>query len=134
MRFSSPSFFHPPMASSEISRTKRCASARACVDRVCGGQGTGRGRDHCNMDMAGNAMAPGDISEKVSTRSQELSDPRNRNHKSLAIGNHNFDIASFSSGCRKRSGHFLVTFSDASVTFFITFLPNSFCRTPFAAG
>ena len=54
------------------------------------------------------------------------------------------------SGCRKRSGakgvrsllfrfrdafgHFSVTFSDASVTFFVTFLPNSFCRTPFAAG
>ena len=52
------------------------------------------------------------------------------------------------SGCRKRSaakgvrslffrfrdafGHFSVTFSDASVTFFVTFLPNSFCRTPFA--
>ena len=31
-------------------------------------------------------------------------------------------------------GHFLVTFSDASVTFFVTVLPNSFCRTPFAAG
>ena len=31
-------------------------------------------------------------------------------------------------------GHFSVTFSDASVTFFVTFLPNSFCRTPFAAG
>ena len=27
-----------------------------------------------------------------------------------------------------------VTFSDASVTFFVTFLPNSFCWTPFAAG
>ena len=26
----------------------------------------------------------------------ELSDPRNRNHKSLAIGNRNFEIASFS--------------------------------------
>ena len=25
-----------------------------------------------------------------------LSDPRNRNHKSLAIGNHNFEVASFS--------------------------------------
>ena len=47
------------------------------------------------------------------------------------------------SGCRKRSaakgvrslfcfrdafGHFSVTFSDASVTFFVTFLPNSFAR------
>ena len=31
-------------------------------------------------------------------------------------------------------GHFLVTFPDASVTFFVTFLPNSFCRSPFAAG
>ena len=31
-------------------------------------------------------------------------------------------------------GQVLVTFSDASVTFFVTFLPNSFCRTPFAAG
>ena len=30
-----------------------------------------------------------------------LSDPRNHNHKSLAIGNHNFEIASFS--CRNRS-------------------------------
>ena len=52
------------------------------------------------------------------------------------------------SGCRKRRsakggrqkefdrffGHFLVSFSDASVTFFVTFLPDSFCRTPFAAG
>ena len=54
------------------------------------------------------------------------------------------------SGCRKRRcgkrssitffrfrdafGHFSVTFSDASVTFFVAFLPNSFCRTPFAAG
>ena len=58
-----------------------------------------------------------------------------------------------SSGCRKRSaakglrslffffffrfwdsfGHFSVTFSDASVTF-RHFLPDSFCRTPFAAG
>ena len=53
-------------------------------------------------------------------------------------------------GCRKRSaakgvrslffrfrdafGHFSVIFSDASVAFFVTFLPNSFCRTPFAAG
>ena len=48
-----------------------------------------------------------------------------------------------SSGCRKRSaakgvrslffvfGILSVTFSDASVTFFVTFLPNSFCRTPF---
>ena len=35
---------------------------------------------------------------------------------------------------RDSFGHFLVTFSDASVTFFVTFLPNSFCRTPFAAG
>ena len=26
----------------------------------------------------------------------ELSDPRNRNHKSLAIANHNFEVASFS--------------------------------------
>ena len=26
----------------------------------------------------------------------QLSDPRNRNHKSLAIANHNFEIASFS--------------------------------------
>ena len=26
----------------------------------------------------------------------DLSDPRNRNHKSLAIGNHNFEVASFS--------------------------------------
>ena len=26
----------------------------------------------------------------------KLSDPRNRNHKSLAIGNHNFEVASFS--------------------------------------
>ena len=32
------------------------------------------------------------------------------------------------------SVHFSVTFSDASVTFLVTFLPNSFCRTPFAAG
>ena len=53
------------------------------------------------------------------------------------------------SGCRKRRsakgvrslfcfrdpfGHFLVTFSDASVTFFVTFLPNSFSWIPFAAG
>ena len=30
------------------------------------------------------------------TPSPDLSDPRNRNHKSLAIGNHNFEIASFS--------------------------------------
>ena len=35
---------------------------------------------------------------------------------------------------RDSFGHFLVTFSDASVTFLVTFLPNSFCRTPFAAG
>ena len=35
---------------------------------------------------------------------------------------------------RDSFGHFLVTFSDASVAFFVTFLPNSFCRTPFAAG
>ena len=34
---------------------------------------------------------------------------------------------------RDAFGHFSVTFSDASVTFFVTFLPNSFCRTPFAA-
>ena len=32
---------------------------------------------------------------------------------------------------RDSFGHFLVTFSD---TFLVTFLPNSFCRTPFAAG
>ena len=54
------------------------------------------------------------------------------------------------SGCRKKEvgkrssitffrfrdsfGHFLVTFSDAPVTFFVTFLPNSSCWTPFAAG
>ena len=25
-------------------------------------------------------------------------------------------------------------FSDVSVTFFVTFVPNAFCRTPFAAG
>ena len=30
--------------------------------------------------------------------------------------------------------HFLVTFSDTSATFFVTFLPGSFCRTPFVAG
>ena len=35
---------------------------------------------------------------------------------------------------RDAFGHFSVTFSDASVTFFVTFLPDSFCRTPFAAG
>ena len=50
------------------------------------------------------------------------------------------------SRCRKRSaakgvrslffvfGTPSVTFSDAFVTFFVTFLPDSFCRTPFAAG
>ena len=37
-------------------------------------------------------------------------------------------------GFRDAFGHFSVTFSDASVTFFVTFLPNSLCRTPFAAG
>ena len=31
-------------------------------------------------------------------------------------------------------GHFFITFSDASVTYFVTFLPNSFSQTPFAAG
>ena len=31
-------------------------------------------------------------------------------------------------------GHFLVTFSDTSVTSFVTFFANSFCQTPFAAG
>ena len=30
-------------------------------------------------------------------------------------------------------GHFVVTFSDASATFFITFLPDS-CQTPFVKG
>ena len=35
---------------------------------------------------------------------------------------------------RDAFGHFSVTFSDASVTFFRHFLPNSFCRTPFASG
>ena len=35
---------------------------------------------------------------------------------------------------RDAFGHFSVTFSDVSVTFFVTFLPNSFCRTPFAAS
>ena len=35
---------------------------------------------------------------------------------------------------RDAFGHFLLTFSDASGTFFVTFLPDSFCRTPFAAG
>ena len=35
---------------------------------------------------------------------------------------------------RDSFGHFLVTFSDASLTFFITFLPNSFCRTPLRQG
>ena len=54
-------------------------------------------------------------------------------------------LAVFSSGCRKRRsakgvrslfrfrdtfGHFLVIFSDVFVTFFVTFLPDSFCRTP----
>ena len=33
---------------------------------------------------------------------------------------------------RDTFGHFSVTFSDASVTFFVTFLPDSFCQTPFA--
>ena len=28
-------------------------------------------------------------------QNSELSDPRNRNHKSLAIANHNFEVASF---------------------------------------
>ena len=32
----------------------------------------------------------------IPERDLELSDPRNRNHKSLAIGNHNFEVASFS--------------------------------------
>ena len=32
----------------------------------------------------------------------DLSDPRNRNHKSLAIGNHNFEVASFSRRNRSR--------------------------------
>ena len=31
----------------------------------------------------------------------KLSDPLNRNHKSLAIANHNFEVASFS--CRNRN-------------------------------
>ena len=31
-------------------------------------------------------------------------------------------------------GHFLVTSFDVSVTFFVIFLPNLFCRTPFASG
>ena len=35
---------------------------------------------------------------------------------------------------RDSFGHFLVTSPDASVAFFVTFLPSSFCRTPFAAG
>ena len=35
---------------------------------------------------------------------------------------------------RDSFGHFLVTFSDASVTFFVTVLPHSISRTPFAAG
>ena len=35
---------------------------------------------------------------------------------------------------RDSFGHFSVTFSDAFVTFFVTFLPDSFCRTPFASG
>ena len=34
---------------------------------------------------------------------------------------------------RDSFGHFLVTFSDASVTFLVAFLPDSFCRTPFVA-
>ena len=32
----------------------------------------------------------------------ELSDPRNRNHKSLAIGNHNFEVAGFSRRNRRK--------------------------------
>ena len=36
----------------------------------------------------------------------------------------------FSGLFRSLFGHF----SDASVTFFVTFLPDSFCQTPFAAG
>ena len=35
---------------------------------------------------------------------------------------------------RDTFGHFSVTFSDSAVTFFVTFLPDSFCWTPFAAG
>ena len=35
---------------------------------------------------------------------------------------------------RDAFGHFSVTFCDAFVTFFVTFLQDSFCRTPFAAG
>ena len=34
---------------------------------------------------------------------------------------------------RDSFGYFLVTFSDASVTCFVTILPNSFCWTPLAA-
>ena len=33
---------------------------------------------------------------EIANASDGLSDPRNRNHKSLAIGNHNFEVASFS--------------------------------------
>ena len=38
---------------------------------------------------------------KTGTRVHSLSDPRNRNHKSLAIANHDFEVASFS--CRNRN-------------------------------
>ena len=34
--------------------------------------------------------------KRIKNRSCKLSDPRNRNHKSLAIGNHNFEVAGFS--------------------------------------
>ena len=47
---------------------------------------------HCSLSEA--------LKQDHST--SDLSDPRNRNHKSLAIGNHNFKVTSFSSRNRDK--------------------------------
>ena len=42
-------------------------------------------------------------------KTHDLSDPRNRNHKSLAIGNHNFEVARFSRRNRSKNRSVAIT-------------------------
>ena len=65
-----------------------------------------------------------------SGENSEKSSGENRVKSCHVCGCHGF----FGPDFRDSFDHFLITFSDASVTFLVIFLPNSFCRTPFEAG
>ena len=58
------------------------------------------GKSGCSEWCSGGCSGPLGVLQAMLPRAlflvRKLSDPRNRNHKSLAIGNHNFEVACFS--------------------------------------